>query len=71
MLKRNTRCNRYVSKLWATVHVLSVSASTHVQCVLPKTSGEQNWWRGAGQMLPSLFMARAVYRRYVHLLVPK
>jgi hypothetical protein len=59
------------------MYVLSANASTHVQHllhvlhVLPETGGEQNWWRGAGQVRASLLMAQAVYRSYVHLLAPE
>jgi hypothetical protein len=65
LLKRNTHCYRYVSKLWA-MHALSTNASTHVQCVLlvlrvlcvsPNHGGEQNWWHGAVQMLVSTLIA--------------
>ncbi len=72
LLKINTHCYRYVSKLWA-MHVLSANVNMCCVCCMCclKLVVNKNWWCGSGQMLVSLQMALAVYHSYIHPLAPK
>ncbi len=72
VLKKNTHCYRYLSKLWA-MHALSTNANVccvcHVCC--PKLVMNKNWWCSAYQMLMSSLMTWAVYHSYIHPLAPE